>query len=103
MDIFGVDNGGMMTVWNPDVEREYPEPKLRKGEKLMRFENPKPPVMIYSYSNQNSQGALITETSEFPAGWIEPRQKMASAYSDRMASWDYDRFNRACELVGSGD
>lgn len=80
---------------------EQPRPKAPKG--MRTIERPKPPVHHYSYSNPNSQGALICETRGFP-DWYDPEtQEFHVAYSDRIAQWDRERGKRACELAGGGD
>lgn len=69
----------------------------------VRMEEPKPRTHQYSYSNSASQGALICETRGFPDYYMPETEDCHSAYSDRMAGWDSARFQRACNIAGSGD
>jgi len=68
----------------------------------MRLEKPKPAVSYYHYSNSDSQGALICETDGFPDS-VPVGMEYNCAYSDRIASWDYEKCKKACELAGGGD
>lgn len=63
----------------------------------------KPKTGYYHYSNENSQGALVCETRSFPSFFNPETQDYHSAYSDRLAGWDYDNFEKVCEFVGTGD
>lgn len=114
----------------------------------LKIEQVKPRVSHYSYSNPNSQGALICQTYNWPTsnshtnnyryfddyndGYFDDScalytsykignglknktkplcdqviecevpngSKICSAYSDRIQSWDADRFKRASEIAG---
>lgn len=63
----------------------------------------RPKTSYYHYSAPESQGALICETKNFPLGYDPLKEDYVSAYSDRIAQWDYARFQSACELVEAGD
>lgn len=62
----------------------------------------KPPTDYYHYSNPESQNALIACTSDFPDELNRNTHDLHSAYSDRLYSWDHDRFHRVCEIAGCG-
>ncbi|MFK5950956.1 MAG: hypothetical protein QM500_19565 [Methylococcales bacterium] len=70
-------------------------------DQLIRLEKPRPKTSFYSYSYPASQGALICETVGFPDKCLSSEHKIA--YSDRICGWDYDRFQKACEIAGTGD
>jgi hypothetical protein len=59
--------------------------------------------MYYHYSNAESQGALVIQTSDFPDSYNKRYQEYECAYSDRLMQWDYERFQKTCEFVGTGD
>jgi hypothetical protein len=91
----------------------------------------KPPTHHYSYSNPASQGALIAQSSRWPTAkpeqtrryasaygdtYLEPDDtkqqesaqvpaghRIASAYSDRLSSWDTARYRLICDAAGGGD
>ena len=69
---------------------------------MTAIQKAKPAVSYYHYSNRESQGALICQTVGFPED-IPSGMEYNSAYSDRMAEWDYDRFKQACEIAKGGD
>lgn len=71
--------------------------KISAGMNVIN-QNIKPPTYQYSYSNEDSQGALIC--GELPDFYNPKTQSYSSAYSDRIAGWDYDRFKKACEIAG---
>lgn len=63
----------------------------------------KSPVYNYSYSNELSQNALICTTANFPS-FINPKEfELCSAYSDRLAGWDYAHYQELCKMVGCGE
>lgn len=64
---------------------------------------PKRSVEYYHYSNASSQGALICETKNFPSNYNPERMGYSAEYSDRIASFDKERFEKACALARSGD
>ena len=59
--------------------------------------------MYFHYSNPSCQGATICETEGCPStdsiGYLD----VHSCYSDRLYDWDKERYNRVCELIGTGD
>jgi len=63
----------------------------------------KPRTNYYHYSSDDSQGALICQTKGFPNYFNREKQDYHSAYSDRIMSWDYDRFKKACDIAGCSD
>lgn len=67
------------------------------------FDVPKPRSHYNHYSNPASQGALICETLGFPEWFRKDSEQVSSAYSDRIAGWDYARFERACKIAEHGD
>lgn len=73
--------------------------KIPKGHTAI--ERPKPITWHYSYSNPDSQGALMTETSGFPDSYNPKTECYAAAYSDRLQMWDGKRYKRACDIIGS--
>lgn len=85
------------------VSGPMPEFDESKDEKVCLFDEVKSPTHYYHYSNSESQGALIAQTKDFPAGWVKPREAVSSAYSDRMRGWDSDNFEKACKIAGGGD
>jgi len=60
----------------------------------------KPRCSYYHYSNKRSQGALICQTPNFPDHYNPKIHELWSAYSDRVAGWDYDRYQRVCQKYG---
>jgi hypothetical protein len=75
--------------------------KVPKG--MDRISPVKPRTDYYHYSRDDSQGALICQTKGFPNYFNGAIQDYCSAYSDRIMSWDYDRFEKACDIAGGGD
>jgi hypothetical protein len=63
----------------------------------------KPRTDYYHYTRNDSQGALICQSKGFPRYYDKGKQDYHAAYSDRMMSWDSDRFKQACEIAGGGD
>ena len=63
----------------------------------------KPPTQYYHYSNEHSQNALITQTRGYPSKREQAQYIDHSAYSDRLAGWDYDHFKQLCKMIGGGD
>ena len=63
----------------------------------------KPRTHYYHYSNPASQGAIICETLDYPDAFNPEDFECVSAYSDRMHSWDAERFEKACQLAGGGE
>lgn len=89
----------MFEYWLDTPEREFePTP-----EGWCSTSRPKPECHIYSYSNPDSQGALICETKDFPDNYDPEIHEYHAAYSDRIQGWDPERFKRACEIAGGGD
>ena len=68
----------------------------------MKIADAKPAVSYYHYSNRESQGALICQTEGFPHK-MPAGMEYSSAYSDRIAGWDHDRFTQACEIAEAGE
>lgn len=66
-----------------------------------RIEDPKPRTSYYHYTNDESQGALICETPDFPDQW--KLKDIHEAYSDRMQMWDAVNYDKACKLAGTGE
>lgn len=89
------------TWFNPNAGTVV-RPKLKRGM-IAICEDLKPPTNYYHYSNPASQGALAAETSSFPPGYFPKKELVASAYSDRIQSWDAKRFRDACGIIGGGD
>lgn len=79
-----------------------PAPPLKKGMTPLWSDRLKPPTYYYHYSNPASQGAVAAQTAGFPAGYYPNRESEASAYSDRIHSWDPERYKRACAIIGGG-
>lgn len=76
----------------------HQEVKIPKGANRLEV---KPQTYYYHYSNPDSQGALIGETSGFPDFYFPSETIVHSAYSDRLRSWDSKRYDKACKLFGS--
>lgn len=85
--------------WNNDYNNK--EVIIPKGMK--KIERAKPRTFQYHYSNENSQGALICETANFPDFYNPKIEQYDAVYSDRIAAWDYKRFERACIIANAGD
>lgn len=100
----------MKTYTNNDLwdcgatKGEYTTPKLKQGmTSLNDLVEIKPRCEYYHYSNPRSQGALICETSGFPAGFFKGTESYSSAYADRIGEWDYNRLRAASEIAGIGE
>ena len=81
-----------------------PEPvKVKVPNGCVKTTEPKPPTYSYHYNNPESQGALMAETDNFPGYYNPKKESIHTAYSDRLASWDYNNFKKLCAFAGTGD
>ena len=87
-----------MVEWG--YEGDYFEEEINSipdRDDIIVFDDPKPPVGYYHYSNKDCQGALICETKNFPR-WVEKEKfEVHSAYQDRLREWDRKHFEKAHE------
>lgn len=83
------------------VEKRKPAASVSRD--VVMLDSPLPMVSHYSYSNRQSQGALICQTHNFPDGYSRTTEHYSSAYSDRIGQWDGDRLKRASAIAGGGD
>jgi len=79
----------------PESEEDIPD-----RDDIIIFSQPKPSCDYYHYSNEQSQGALICETAEFPR-WVEREKfEVFSAYQDRLREWDFANFEKVNKKIG---
>jgi hypothetical protein len=92
------EEGYTVQLWAmPDTR---PAPKIPKGKHIIPIERAKPKSFYCHYSNPDCQGSLIAETGRFPDYYDETKMEYHSAYSDRLASWDYDHYRKLCDKYG---
>ena len=65
------------------------------------FSMPEPKTFYYHYSNKNSQGALMNETTSFPKSFDDKIHDCYDAYTDRLMEWDYNNYQKACKVLNS--
>ena len=68
-------------------------------ENIITFKEPKPKSHYNHYSNPASQGALMFETDNFPKQCSLDEFDALDGYTDRMQSWDYDQYQKACKVL----
>lgn len=54
------------------------------------------------YTNPKSQGTLMCQTPGFPASFDDETHECASAYTDRLQTWDMDRYREAGQKLKPG-
>ena len=96
-----INNYDDCDFWYFDQVRRPKEIKIPAGMK--KIDRPKPRTDYYHYSNEASQGALICQTNGFPDYYNPKIEEIHSAYSDRIAQWDYARLERACKIANGGE
>ena len=94
-------NASDFDIWTGEMLPKTKKPKpIPAGCRAIK--QPKPRCSYYSYSNPNSQEALICETRGFPH-YVPKGMRFREAYSDRIRGWDSDRYTHACAIAGGGD
>lgn len=96
-DIFG---SATKAKSHEEWRSRHDKPKIPAGH--VAIDKPRPRTYYNHYSNEASQGALICETPRFPKSYNPKTHELHSAYSDRISSWDRDRYDAACEIAGGG-
>ena len=83
--------------------------KESQGALICESENwPKNPERGESFQEYNLAGYVTTRAKQFTFGdksyeaEIPDNTKIASAYSDRISEWDYDRYKAANKIAGTG-
>lgn len=56
-----------------------------------------------SHRNKDSQGTMITQTSNFPYEYDEITHEVWATHSDTCQMWDSDNYKKACEFIGDGE